>query len=719
MEKELCFKGTYEIRRLIKKEGPWAIFDVSKVTEPSSHYILIRFSVTANAIEDRHKYSQEFSFLHACKLIKNQLLPVVQEEEKTTHEELWIIDYFEGLPVSKVMEMGYEPLPLEKAIYWTIHYSQLLKTISDSGSKLWCAYPLESHIVLSSQGNMKLLPETFLHIIGGAPSKIDSSIPIVENYETTEIRSLISFLYFLLARAPLSAKKSYDEQISRLKNKTGFPEIDELIRCAIEGKDLPSSLNALISMLEMLENRVQTLFKKQHTLGFASKETQKQVALKEWKNQITFWIRYRILKTPYIKIAAKIWQAVLFLGNLFLEAILVLIKETVITIKKLRKLTLKDFKNIVKNQAKEAKQQCFDLVKNSKNIFKDIMIPLDQQLVVFTKELAMMLKAGVSYNRVLSILYKQSIKPSLQDAVWRIYVAVTTQGASISTGMAITPKIFTDTYINIVKAGEASGKIEDSLNKIADLLDKTLNIKRTVKTAMTYPIIVLCVCVLVFFIFANHVLPVFLTLFESSNIPLPLPTKILMGFIKYIHNPKTVWFSIIVGIIFLGPLFHYRRNILGAVLYDKLKFRIPIIGKIIKLVALSQFCRTLASMYACGINLIQAVEISGKSVGNAYLLQITNEMGEAIRAGASLPDMFSSHELFPKFVYHMARVGDETGEVQEMLEKVSVMYDQEVERGVEVLIAMLDPILIGILGVIVCFVVLALFLPLYQILNIF
>ena len=440
--------------------------------------------------------------------------------------------------------------------------------------------------------------------------------------------------------------------------------------------------------------------------------------MEERKNQTIFWIRYRILKTPYIKIASKIWQVVLFLGNLFLEATSALIQETVITIKKLRKLTWKDFKNIVKNQAEEAKQQCFDLVKNSKNIFKDIMTPLDQQLVIFTKELAMMLKAGVSYNRVLAILHKQSIKPSLQDAIWRIYVAVTNHGASLSTGMALTPKIFTDTYINIVKAGEASGKIEDSLNKIADLLDKTLNIKRKVKAAMTYPIIVLCVCVLVFFIFANYVLPVFVALFESSNIPLPLPTKILIGFIKYIHNPKAVWLSIIVGIIFFGPLFHYRRNILGAALYDKLKFRIPIIGKIIKLVALSQFCRTLASMYACGINLIQAVEISGKSVGNAYLLQTTSEMGEAIRAGASLPDIFLSHEkIFPKFVYHMARVGDETGEVQKMFEKVSIMYDQEVERGVEVLMAMLDPILIGILGAIVCFVVLALFLPIYQILN--
>lgn len=721
MEKQLCFNGTFEVRKLLKQTGPWGIFEVSPITEPSKRFLLFKFILTANVEEDKKRFNQEFRYLYACRTMKSPLLPIVYKIDENSEEYSWLLDWFDGLPLSKVMEMGSQTFSLEKAITWTIHFAELFNSLNNSSSgTLWFHPPLESNILLTSSGEFKVLPKAFYNMMAGKVHTSDTaSLPALDNLTTATIRGLVAFLYFLIAKIPLSSRKSCDEQLVSVKMENLY-DLEELIKAAIDDSGLPSSYNALILFLEKTRKKMHTI--KNINTREVTSVMRLQSYISEWRSQIAFFLSYRILRHNSFKTLDRIRRNLLFIGNIFLEANSTLMTHSSSYIKssiqKLRKLTWKEFCNIIKQQTVEGKQQYVEIMRSSKDIFKDIMTPLDKQLIIFTKELSLLLKAGVSYSRALTVLHKQTIKPSLQEAIRKTYLAVAHQGASLSASFALSPKIFSQTYQEIVRAGETTGTVDKTLNKVAELMEKNFNIKQKVKSSMTYPIIVLTVCVIIFFLFAHHVLPVFLTLFESSNTQLPLPTRILMSGVKFLHNPTLVMFYSGLSFLLLFPIFYYRRTIIGTLLYDKLKFRIPIIGKLIKLVALSQFSRTLASMYSAGISLIEAVEISGQSVGNAYLLNATKEMGESIRAGGSFSQMFMDKELFPSLVYHMAHVGDETGRVGEMLEKVSVIYDQEIDHTVEVMMAMLDPILMGILGVIVCFVVLALFLPLYQTLSI-
>ena len=270
----------------------------------------------------------------------------------------------------------------------------------------------------------------------------------------------------------------------------------------------------------------------------------------------------------------------------------------------------------------------------------------------------------------------------------------------------------------MVKAGEETGSVDSALNKIADMLEGSFELKQKFKQILTYPIYVVVVCILVLFVFAQHVLPVFVALFEGAPIELPLPTRILIGFFRFIGDPAKFTLGLLFASVVFAPLIYYRRTLIGGILYDSMKFKLPVVGKLIKLFALSQFCKTFARLYSCGINLIRVLEITGKAVGNEYVMKTCQEMEEQLRAGMSMGQIFREQEFFPKFVSQMTEVGEETGDVQHMLEKVSQIYDQQLEYALALMLNYLNPLILLVLGIVVCFILLALFLPLYQFINI-
>ncbi|GAT65332.1 type II secretion system F family protein [Planomonospora sp. ID91781] len=336
-----------------------------------------------------------------------------------------------------------------------------------------------------------------------------------------------------------------------------------------------------------------------------------------------------------------------------------------------------------------------------------------KDLAVFTRQFATMTASGMSLMRSLSVLEDQATKPSLKKAISEVRVDIEA-GVSLSSALGRHPKVFPAIMVAMVKAGEAGGFLDGALERIAVNLEKDASLRGKIKGAMTYPVIVLAFTgVLVAGVLA-FIVPVFEGMFAQFGGELPLPTQILVD-----ASHSLLWSGpLFVGVV-LGSVFLFRRELARRpalrLAFDKVKLRLPVFGKLFAKIAVSRFSRNLGVLLGVGVPVMQALEVVGATTGNAVISEATKDLQSSVRDGLPMSAQLAKHPVFPRMVAQMIEVGEESGQISQMLDKVADFYDREVDTAAESLTASIEPLMVIVMGVVVGGMVLCLYLPMFTI----
>jgi type IV pilus assembly protein PilC len=338
-----------------------------------------------------------------------------------------------------------------------------------------------------------------------------------------------------------------------------------------------------------------------------------------------------------------------------------------------------------------------------------------KQIAIFSRQFATMVNSGLPILRALSILADQTESKELAKVLVEVRTDVE-QGSSLSGAMAKHPKAFNNLFISMVRSGETGGVLDDVLLQLADQIEKEVQLRRQIKSAMTYPIVVLVMVVLIMSAMLLFIVPQFETIYSSLDSELPLPTKILLAvsgaFTKY-------WWLVIASTVGAGfALRRYKKTDSGRARIDAIKIRVPVFGPLFHKVAISRFSSTLGMLLRAGVPILQALEIVKDTVNNRVISRAVEDVKSSVREGESIAKPLSKHAVFPPMVVQMMAVGEETGAVDTMLDKVAEFYNQEVEATVEALTSLIEPLLIAFIGGAVGAAVVALYMPMFNIINI-
>ncbi|MGH2673323.1 MAG: type II secretion system F family protein [Actinomycetota bacterium] len=338
-----------------------------------------------------------------------------------------------------------------------------------------------------------------------------------------------------------------------------------------------------------------------------------------------------------------------------------------------------------------------------------------KQVAIFCRQFATMVNSGLPILRALSILADQTESKELAKVLVQARTDVE-QGSSLSAAMGKHPKAFNNTFIAMVKAGETGGVLDDVLLQLADQIEKEVSLRRQIKSAMTYPVVVVCLVVLIMSAMLLFIVPQFETIYASLDSKLPLPTTILLAmsraFTKY-------WWMFILGCV--GAIFlfkRYKKSDAGRARIDAIKIRVPVFGPLFHKVAIARFSSTLSMLMRAGVPILQALEIVKDTVNNWVISSAVEDVKTSVREGESIAKPLGKHRVFPPMVVQMMAVGEETGAVDTMLDKVSEFYNSEVKATVEALTSLIEPLLIAIIGGAVGAAVVALYMPMFNIINV-
>lgn len=349
---------------------------------------------------------------------------------------------------------------------------------------------------------------------------------------------------------------------------------------------------------------------------------------------------------------------------------------------------------------------------------KDILEPFKKvglnDLVVFTRQFATMINAGLPIVRSLYILGEQTDNKKLQAVIDDVRKQVEA-GLALSEALEKHPRVFDKLYTEMVRAGEIGGILDDVLLRVAGQLEKDQDLRRKVKSAMTYPTVVLVLAVLAASFMLIFIVPIFARMFEDLGGDLPLPTKIAMGLSDVLTSPIGVVLYVGAGVgIFFFLRWKNTEN--GRKVVDPLLLKLPAkIGDIIQKVALARFGRTLGTLSAAGVPILQALEITAVSSGNYVIEKALLKSREAIREGLPIYQPLESEKVFPPMVTRMIAVGEETGNIDGMLTKIAEFYESEVDAAVKALTSIIEPLMIVVVGGIVGGIIVAMYLPMFKI----
>jgi len=349
---------------------------------------------------------------------------------------------------------------------------------------------------------------------------------------------------------------------------------------------------------------------------------------------------------------------------------------------------------------------------------KDILEPFKKvklsDLVVFTRQLASMINAGLPIVRALYGLSEQTGNEKLRGVLLDIREEVEA-GMALSEALAKHPKVFNKLYVEMVRAGEIGGILDDVLLRIAHQLEKEQELRRKVKSAMAYPTVVLSFAILVASFLLIFIVPIFAKMFEDLGGTLPLPTRVAMGLSDVLTSPIGVLLYAGAG---TGAFFflRWRKTEKGRKVVDPLMLKIPFkIGDIIQKVALARFARTLGTLSAAGVPILQSLEITATSSGNWVIEKALLKSSEAIQEGLPIHHPLKSEKVFPDMVTRMIAVGEETGDIDGMLTKIAEFYESEVDAAVKALSSIIEPLMMVVVGGIVGGIVIAMYLPMFKI----
>lgn len=333
-------------------------------------------------------------------------------------------------------------------------------------------------------------------------------------------------------------------------------------------------------------------------------------------------------------------------------------------------------------------------------------------LVVFSRQLATMVESGITLVQALHILSEQSENKTLSNVTLQIKEDIES-GSSLHEALGRHPKIFTNLYVNMVKAGETSGLLDEILDRLATYLEKSSALQRKVKSSLVYPAVVVSMAILITVVLLIKVVPTFEGIFKSLGGTLPLPTQILIMISKTLRK----FFPLVIGGLFilgfLGKKFFNTRK--GRYYFDYRMLKLPIFGPLFRKVVVAKFSRTLATLVKSGVPILNALDIVGKTSGNVVVEEAVLNARNSIREGEPIAEPLSKSGVFPPMVVRMISVGEQTGQLEKMLNKISDFYDEQVDAAVSGLTSMIEPLVIGLLGIIIGGIVVALFMPIFKI----
>ncbi len=377
-----------------------------------------------------------------------------------------------------------------------------------------------------------------------------------------------------------------------------------------------------------------------------------------------------------------------------------------------------DSRQAVSDQLKQRGLIVLDIA--DKHASKELNITLFERvkagdLAVFSRQLATMVTSGMSILRALYVLEEQTDQKLLKDTIVQVRKDVEA-GMSLSDSMERHPKVFNQLFVAMTRAGETGGMLEGALMRVADQLEKDASLRRQIKSAMIYPVLVITFAMLVMIALVAFLVPVFEGVFKQFGGSLPFITQIAVDLSKAVTS---YGYLLVIGVVAaVFSFLKWKSSVRGRAQWDRFRLRVPMkIGSIVQQVAIARWSRTLSSLVGAGVPLLLALDITGKTAGNTVVEESMAGVIASVKQGGTIARPLAQADIFPRMVTQMVGVGEETGALDEMLGKIADFYEDQVEASVKALTSILEPIMIIVIGSIVGFIVIAMYMPLFTIYN--
>lgn len=337
-----------------------------------------------------------------------------------------------------------------------------------------------------------------------------------------------------------------------------------------------------------------------------------------------------------------------------------------------------------------------------------------KELAIFSRQFSTMLSSGLTVIKCLDVLYQQTTGKYLKSVILQVYESVQ-KGESLSKAMSSQDGVFPPLFLSMIAAGEVGGTLDEVMARMADQYEKENKLNNKITQALIYPIILVFLTICVVVMMLVFIVPRFMDMFKEYGGTIPAPTRILLA----ISGAMTNYWYIIIGVV-LVIVFAWKaflRSESGRLWWDKVKIKMPIVGKLLLVIISSRFSRTFASLYSSGIPIVQSLDIVGGVLNNKFVEEKVQEVSGNVSRGTSLSSAVRKISVFPTMLCSMLSIGEESGNLEDILKKTAAFYDEESDTAIQKLIALIEPVMIIILAVIVCFVILSIILPIYTIYN--
>ncbi len=337
-----------------------------------------------------------------------------------------------------------------------------------------------------------------------------------------------------------------------------------------------------------------------------------------------------------------------------------------------------------------------------------------KELAIFTRQFSVMIDAGLPLVQCLEILGSQQSNRTFQNVLFQVRQDIE-GGSSLAEALRKHPKVFDDLYCNMVAAGEAGGILDTILQRLSVYIEKIVKLRGAVRSALIYPTAVIAIATIVVWVILTFVIPVFATLYEGLGVSLPLPTRITIALSKFLG---TFWWAIIGSIVVtIYALYRYKKTYNGRRVLDRLMLRIPVIGALLRKIAVARFCRTLSTLVSSGVPILDGLEITARTSGNAIVEDAIMSTRKSVEEGKTISEPLKNTDVFPQMVAQMIAVGEHTGALDTMLSKIADFYEDEVDEATANLLALLEPVIIAFLGVVIGGIVISMYMPMFALLS--
>ncbi|HEY8805342.1 MAG TPA: type II secretion system F family protein [Clostridium sp.] len=351
------------------------------------------------------------------------------------------------------------------------------------------------------------------------------------------------------------------------------------------------------------------------------------------------------------------------------------------------------------------------LEREQKDLFESFAKVKTKDLYIFCRQFHTMINAGANISNALNVLKKETENKKMKKSLNEVHEDVQ-KGVSLSEALGKHKDVFPELLINMITTGEVSGNLDIIMSRMASHFEKENKINNQLKTAMVYPTVLAGLSVVIVIFLLTFIMPTFTGMFKSSGVPLPAPTRIVMGFSKFI---QTKWYILLV--VIGGGVYgmkYYAKTPIGRLSLDRLKFKLPIIKDTTEKVIVSRFTRTLSTVLASGVSLVQCLEVVRKVVGNKVAEKSLEVIKEKVLKGVSLGEAIGEESIFPVMLHSMIKIGEESGSLDDILDKTANFYDEELETSLKKMTTMIEPLMIIVMGVVIGFIVIAMMMPIFD-----